>query len=68
MRQERVDAIDHLVAPEHDRCRARLLKCAMQRKALQPVRMGDPREDDMGDPRIDKVEVREVFDCNGLES
>ena len=40
----------------------------MQRETLQPVRMGNARKDNMRDPGVDEVEVREVLDRDGLES
>lgn len=53
MGEERVDAIDNMIAPEHDARRAGLLERAVERQTLEPVCMGYPRKDDMRDAGVD---------------
>lgn len=68
VRQKAMAAVDNLVTAEDDRRRGRLLERAMECQALQIVCMGDARKHDVGDPRVDEVEVGEIFDGNRLES
>lgn len=67
MGQERMLPVDNMVAAKHHRRRRRVLKHAVQCQALQVVCMGDARDDDVRDARVDEVEVREVLDRDGLE-
>jgi len=65
--QECVFAVNNVIATEHHGRRTGILERPMERKTLQIVRVSNAGEHDMGDARVDEVEVGEVFDGYGLE-
>ena len=65
--QERVHAVDDVVAAEHDARAARLLERAVEGERLEAVRVRDAREHDVRDARVDELELRQVPDRRRLE-
>ena len=65
--QERVHAVDDVVAAEHDARAAGLLERAVEGERLEAVRVRDAREHDVRDARVDELELRQVPDRRRLE-
>lgn len=67
VRQECVNAIDDMVAPEHDTRRTGFLERAVQGEALQAVGVSYSRKDNMRDTGVYQFKVCEIADSRRLK-